>query len=88
MNDVLQIAERINASSGLHCDGVMAVAPLGADPDHAFEKLFGISQKLQAEFPEAHQISAGMSGDMEAAIRWGSTQVRVGSQIMGARPTH
>ena len=27
-----------------------------------------------------------MSGDLEAAVRWGSTCVRVGSDIMGRRP--
>ncbi len=32
------------------------------------------------------EISAGMSGDLEAAVRWGSTCVRVGSDIMGKRP--
>lgn len=87
LDEVLEIADRINSSNGLHCDGVMAVAPLNADPDAAYEKLYGISQKLREAHPEADQISAGMSGDLEAAIRWGSTQVRVGSQIMGQRPT-
>lgn len=86
LDDVLAIAERLEETEGLRCDGVMAVAPLGADPDVAFEKLYGISQHLQESFPSAKEISAGMSGDMDAAIRWGSTQVRVGSQIMGRRP--
>lgn len=86
LDDVLQIAERLSESPHLTCSGLMAVAPLNANPDAAFEKLYGISQRLQEEFPHAQEISAGMSGDLEAAIRWGSTQVRVGSQIMGRRP--
>lgn len=84
--ELLKIADAIELAEGLSCAGIMAVAPLGADPDHAFEKLFGLSQKLQESHPHAHQISAGMSGDLVAAIRWGSTNVRIGSQIMGARP--
>ena len=61
----------------------MAVAPLGANPDESFEKLWELAQGLRAEFPHADQISAGMSADLEAAIRWGSTCVRVGSDIHG-----
>lgn len=86
LDEVLLLAEQLQESRGLHCAGLMAVAPLGADPDASFEKLYGIAQRLQPEFPEAREISAGMSGDMEAAIRWGSTMVRVGSHIMGRRP--
>ncbi|GGH56503.1 YggS family pyridoxal phosphate-dependent enzyme [Rothia aerolata] len=84
--EVLALAELLENTEGLSCGGVMAVAPLGADADQAFEKLYGISQKLQADYPHAREISAGMSGDLAAAIRWGSTNVRVGSQIMGSRP--
>lgn len=86
VDEVLQLAELIEAAEGLRCAGVMAVAPLRQDPDPAFERLFGISQRLREEHPQADQISAGMSGDLESAIRWGSTVVRVGSQIMGPRP--
>jgi hypothetical protein len=39
-----------------------------------------------AEHPEADWLSAGMSGDFEAAIEAGATHVRVGSAILGARP--
>lgn len=87
LNDLLKIADMLNSSAGLECSGVMAVAPLGMNPDAAFEKLYNISQKLREHHPSAQEISAGMSGDLEAAIRWGSTNVRIGSKIMGARPT-
>lgn len=87
VDTLLQIAEALENAPGLWCGGVMAVAPLGMEPDRAFEKLWNISQNLQKEFPQAHSISAGMSSDLEAAIRWGSTNVRIGSQIMGPRPS-
>ena len=83
---VLALAEHIENYEQLHCAGVMAVAPLGSEPDMVFEKLWNISQILRESFPQATQISAGMSGDLEAAIRWGSTCVRVGADIMGPRP--
>ena len=64
----------------------MAVAPLGADPDRAFAKLADISARLQASHPAADAISAGMSQDLEAAIRFGATHLRIGSDILGSRP--
>ncbi|MDO4898496.1 MAG: YggS family pyridoxal phosphate-dependent enzyme [Rothia sp. (in: high G+C Gram-positive bacteria)] len=84
--DLLGLAEKITELPGLVLGGVMAVAPLGSDPQRSFERLYYLAQQLQEIYPEANTISAGMSGDLAAAIRWGSTNVRVGSQIMGARP--
>jgi uncharacterized pyridoxal phosphate-containing UPF0001 family protein len=63
----------------------MAVAPLGADPDPAFERLATIAARLRAEHPEAGAISAGMSADLESAVRYGATHVRVGSALLGRR---
>ena len=37
--------------------------------------------------PSTLTLSMGMSGDFEAAISMGSTNVRVGSTIFGMRPT-
>ncbi|KAA9394418.1 YggS family pyridoxal phosphate-dependent enzyme [Kocuria coralli] len=84
--DIERIADRIAEEEGLRLRGVMAVAPLGADPEPAFERLYGCATELQAAHPHADHISAGMSADLEAAVRWGSTHVRVGSGILGARP--
>ena len=78
--------ERIENHEHLRCGGVMAVAPLGMNPDEAFEKLYGLASLVREQVPHATEISAGMSGDLEAAVRWGSTCVRVGSDIMGKRP--
>jgi pyridoxal phosphate enzyme (YggS family) len=83
---VPQLAEQLEAADGLRLAGVMAVAPLGADPDRAFEKLLGISTGLQRDFPGASGISAGMSQDLEAAVKFGATHLRIGSDILGSRP--
>lgn len=85
-DEVPQLAEQLEAAGGLRLAGVMAVAPLGADPDRAFEKLLGISTGLQRDFPGATGISAGMSQDLEAAVRFGATHLRIGSDILGSRP--
>jgi len=63
----------------------MAVAPLGADAAAAFARLAAVAGALQASHPGATIISAGMSGDLEAAIRHGATHVRVGTALLGPR---
>ncbi|WP_104063541.1 YggS family pyridoxal phosphate-dependent enzyme [Arthrobacter sp. 4R501] len=84
--EVPLLAERLAAAAGLELAGVMAVAPLGTSPEAAFEKLAAISAALVAEYPGATAISAGMSQDLEAAIRFGATHLRIGSDILGSRP--
>jgi uncharacterized pyridoxal phosphate-containing UPF0001 family protein len=41
---------------------------------------------LRVDHPEAVELSAGMSGDLEQAIEHGSTCVRVGTALLGGRP--
>ena len=84
--DVPALAEQLAGAEGLHLAGVMAVAPFGADPVPAFEKLAELSARLAAVHPGATGISAGMSQDLEQAIRFGATHLRVGSDILGPRP--
>ncbi|MDR6989412.1 pyridoxal phosphate enzyme (YggS family) [Paenarthrobacter nitroguajacolicus] len=84
--DVEVLADKIESASGLQLSGLMAVAPLGADPEAAFEKLAGISEVLRAAHPAAAAISAGMSQDLEAAVKFGATHLRIGSDILGSRP--
>jgi pyridoxal phosphate enzyme (YggS family) len=79
------LAEHVAARTNLRMDGLMAVAPLGADPEPAFAALAEVAARFRAEFPAASVISAGMSGDLEQAIRYGSTCVRVGTALLGDR---
>ena len=83
--DVLAVAAAA-VSAGLRLRGVMAVAPLAAEPRRAFAELRSISDGLCSEHPEARWISAGMSGDLEAAVAEGATHVRIGSALLGRRP--
>nr|WP_237393994.1 YggS family pyridoxal phosphate-dependent enzyme [Pseudarthrobacter sp. ATCC 49987] len=84
--DVPALAEQLAGAEGLRLAGVMAVAPFGADPAPAFEKLAELSARLTAVHPGASGISAGMSQDLEEAVRFGATHLRVGSDILGPRP--
>jgi PLP dependent protein len=79
------LAEHVAGCAGLRLDGLMAVAPLGADPEVAFSAVAAAAAKLRAEHPQATTLSAGMSGDLEVAIRHGSDVVRVGTALVGER---
>ncbi|MBB2912867.1 hypothetical protein FHS43_004162 [Streptosporangium becharense] len=79
------LAEAIAGTEGLVLGGVMAVAPLGADPGRAFAKLREIAQEVREAHPGADVISAGMSGDMSQAIANGATHLRVGTALLGRR---
>jgi PLP dependent protein len=83
--DVLPLAGAIAGSAHLRLAGVMAVAPQGWDPDTAFAKLADVSAGLVADHPAATAISAGMSGDLEQAVRHGATHVRIGTSLLGRR---
>ena len=85
-SEVPALAEAVADSPSLTLDGLMAVAPLGADPDEAFGRLVVAADQLRQDHPDASVISAGMSGDLEAAVRHGATHVRLGSAILGSRP--
>lgn len=80
------LAEHILTLPDLTLAGVMAVAPLGGDPQAAFERLARAHEGLLALAPQALTVSAGMSGDLEAAIIHGATQVRIGGALLGNRP--
>jgi PLP dependent protein len=81
------LADRIAAAPGLVVGGVMAVAPLSEDPDEAFARLAEVAAAVQREHPDATMVSAGMSGDLEAAVRRGATHLRVGTALLGRRMT-
>ncbi len=84
--DLPELAAAVEQTAALRLRGLMAVAPLGADPDDAFNRLADIHAEFVASHPAATELSAGMSGDLESAIRHGATRVRVGSAVLGPRP--
>ena len=80
-----RLADAIAECTSLRLGGLMAVAPLGADPKPAFERLAWAWEKLRGIHPRAVSLSAGMSGDLEAAVAVGATHVRIGSALLGSR---
>lgn len=80
------VDEAAGIDHSLRLRGLMAVAPLGKDPVAAFARLAVVREEFLAHHPAATWLSAGMSGDLEEAIRVGATHVRVGSAVLGSRP--
>jgi PLP dependent protein len=86
VNDLEAFATKVLSSQGLRLEGLMGVGGLDKDPAVEFERLAGLSSKLQALAPGAKGLSMGMSSDFEVAIGYGATHLRIGTAITGKRP--
>ena len=82
------LAAAVDEAGMLRLRGLMAVAPLDEEPSAAFARLAGVRADFLARHPDAGWLSAGMSADLEEAIRAGATHVRVGSAVLGSRPAN
>ena len=85
IQELFALAQAIEANSLHNLAGLMAVAPLGGNPNVAFSRLRQMHSNFLKDFPEATALSAGMSSDFEEAISHGATHLRIGSQILGSR---
>lgn len=91
--DAPKLLEAALAKKSLRLDGLMTIAPLGSTPaeqeDHAkrtFNNLRALRDDLAARFGKPlPELSMGMTGDLELAVTCGSTLVRVGTALYGAR---
>ena len=84
--DLAPLAERVLSTPGLNLLGLMAVAPLGAEPRRSFALVAELGNQLRAIAPDARYLSMGMSSDYAAAIAEGATHLRIGTAITGNRP--
>lgn len=81
-----ELCARADAADGLDFVGLMAVPPLGADADESYARLEAELHRVQGLYQQRLGLSAGMSGDLETAVKHGSTCVRVGTAVLGKRP--
>jgi len=85
---IYKMAQLIQAQSRLTFRGLMAICEKSLSEDQLslqYSQLDQIYQRLQQEFKGVDTLSIGMSQDYETAIKHGSTQVRIGTGIFGAR---
>lgn len=85
IDEVPRVAEVIAGAASLQLAGVMAVAPLQWQPERAYQRLAQVAAQMRADHPDARVISAGMTGDLEAALAHGATHLRIGSALLGNR---
>ncbi len=78
--------DEVAALGSINIIGFMSVAPLGVDPKEAFQEVAKAKNLAQKNYPSITQLSMGMSGDFEEAIKCGATHIRIGSSILGSRP--
>ncbi len=76
----------------LKVQGVMTIPPWDPDPEAArpyFRRLRTLRDWLAKRFPQGdwRHLSMGMSHDFEVAIQEGATWVRIGTAILGPRPS-
>ena len=81
-----EMCAAVQAADGLEFVGLMAIPPLGSDADDAFARLARERARVQRGYPQPLELSAGMSADLEIAVKHGSSCVRVGTALMGPRP--
>ncbi|KAA3647264.1 MAG: YggS family pyridoxal phosphate-dependent enzyme [Chloroflexi bacterium] len=94
-DEKLKLAEdvaELETLPNLEIGGLMTMAPIVSHVDEArpfFERLRRLSERLADEFPKVswRELSMGMSSDYAGAIQEGATLVRIGSAIVGPRPT-
>ena len=82
------LAAQVAALPGICLRGLMAIPA----PVSTYERQFAVARQmavafdaLKLRYPTVDTLSLGMSDDMEAAIAAGSTLVRIGTAIFGAR---
>jgi PLP dependent protein len=80
------ICAQVDAAESLELIGLMGIPPLDWEPDRAFARLQSEHQRVRRAHPAAAGLSAGMSNDLESAVKHGSTCVRVGTALLGQRP--
>lgn len=82
------LAEQVAALPNVCLRGLMAIPAPETDPERqsaVFRQMEAAFRELQGNYPQADTLSMGMTDDMDAAITCGSTMVRIGTAIFGAR---
>ncbi|AUX94672.1 YggS family pyridoxal phosphate-dependent enzyme [Mixta gaviniae] len=83
-----ELAQAVAALPRLRLRGLMAIPA----PEQSYARQLAVGQRmadalasLKKHYPSVDTLSLGMSDDMDAAIAAGSTMVRIGTAIFGAR---
>ena len=90
-DELMPIFDAARTARSARIVGLMLLPPAVANPDAArpyFRELVAVRGRLLARGVDdamVHELSMGMSHDLEAAVEEGATMVRVGTAIFGSR---
>ncbi|WP_299902195.1 YggS family pyridoxal phosphate-dependent enzyme [uncultured Aquimarina sp.] len=89
-NDAIDLlkSEEVQKLRNVKIKGLMGMATFTDDSNqikNEFDKIQVLFKQLKTTFTEFDTLSIGMSGDYKIAMDCGSTMVRIGSSIFGAR---
>ncbi len=84
VNELFSLAEIIANCDKLKLRGIMAIPEKNA-PVETYQQMQHLFNQLKAQYPTVDTLSLGMSSDLSQAIAAGSTMVRIGTAIFGAR---
>ncbi|MCG7390069.1 YggS family pyridoxal phosphate-dependent enzyme [Pantoea sp. ACRSB] len=88
LEDLPELAQQVAALPQLRLRGLMAIPAPESDYSRQLavcQQMADAFRQLKQHYPDVDTLSLGMSDDMEAAIEAGSTMVRIGTAIFGAR---
>ena len=91
IGEIWEIIEKIENFPNIAVKGLMAIPPICVNPgdnDKFFQEMYNLAVDITAKKGDnvsMEILSMGMSDDFEDAIRCGSTMIRVGTAIFGAR---
>jgi pyridoxal phosphate enzyme (YggS family) len=90
-NEIYQMLEKVAATPSIRVRGLMAIPPICQNPgdnNKFFEEMCNLSVDITEKKYDnvcMEILSMGMSDDYADAIAHGSTMIRVGTAIFGAR---
>ena len=79
-NEVEDFIHTCKTNYGLNIKGLMCIPPVSENPAPHFAFMYKIFKKNKLDI-----LSMGMSNDFETAIEFGSTDIRIGSELFGQR---
>ena len=87
-SELMGLVNQIQALPRLKCRGLMAIPKATDDIEQRRESLSAMQalfKQCQKSYPDFDTLSMGMSADLALAVEYGSTMVRIGTDIFGAR---
>ena len=82
--ELKQLIEELRALEGIRIRGLMTIPP-PSDSDLFLGRMKELYDSVSSEYEGMDTLSMGMTHDYAEAIRYGSTLVRIGTGLFGAR---